>query len=96
MPHIPTTPKPMSTSQTYGLKMPFGFDVKTYDGVAKKAVLISNPNDATSPGKINSWFGFSDAWIGLGMRLRSVVEYDDEFGRLIASSTSPGREEQFH
>lgn len=82
----------MLTSSTTGLQLPLGFDVASYDGVNEIAAVIANPNDSAAPWKQNSWFGYSGAWNGLALRLRSATEYDTEFGSLIAISTAPNQE----
>ena len=86
----------MPLSRITGFDLPVGFDVAAYDRVNDQAVLIANPNDTTAPWKQNSWFGYASAWNGLAIRLRSAVEYDAEFGRLIAPSTAPGQEERYN
>jgi hypothetical protein len=82
----------MLTSSTTGLQLPLGFDVASYDGVNEIAAVIANPNDKAAPWKQNSWFGYSAAWNGFALRLRSATEYDAEFGNLISISTAPNQE----
>ncbi|BCB27915.1 hypothetical protein SKTS_28010 [Sulfurimicrobium lacus] len=82
-------------SSTTGLQLPTGFDVASYDRVNEAAAVVANPNDAAAPWKQTSWFGYSAAWNGLALRLRSATEYDAEFGRLIAISTAPDQEVRY-
>ena len=77
------------------LVMPVGFDLSLYNDINVRAALIADPNDAAAPWKRNAWFGYSAAWNGLAYRLRSALEYDEEFGRLIALGTAPPREEHY-
>lgn len=79
-------------SRTTRVYLPPGFDVASYDSVNEQAALLANPNDTSVSLKQDSWFGYSAAWNGFAIRLRSVIEYDAEFGRLIAISTAPDEE----
>lgn len=85
----------MPFSRVVGLAMPVGFDVASYDEVNDRVALIANPNDAAAPWKRNAWFGYAAAWNGLAYRLRSAIEYDEEFGRLISLGTAPPRDEHY-
>ena len=85
----------MPLSQINGFELPIGFDVASYDKVYALAAVIADPNDAAAPWKQNAWFGSASAWNGLAIRLRSTIEYDAEFGRLITLSTAPAQEEHY-
>lgn len=85
----------MPLSRIAAFELPVGFDVASYDQVNDRAASIANPNDTTAPWKKNSWFSYASAWNGLAIRLRSAVEYDQEFGRLIVLSTAPPQEERY-
>ena len=82
----------MPMSHTTGFDLPPVFDVASYDRVNEQAAVLANPNDASAPLKQNSWFSYAAAWNGFAARLRSAIEYDAEFGRLIAISTAPEQE----
>ena len=85
----------MSMSRVAGLEMPVEFDVTAYDQVNDRVALIANPNDPKVPLKKNSWFSYASAWNGFAIRMRSAIDYDQEFGRLIAQSTAPPPEERY-
>ena len=85
----------MALSRTFDVELPDYFDLAAYDSVADLAVPWANPNDPAAPWKVNAWFGFTAAWIGFAMRLRSADEYNQEFGSLIAIGSSPPRSVQY-
>ena len=85
----------MTTSRAYDVDLPVDFDVASYDVVADYAIRMANPNDPAARWNTNAWFGFGTGWLGFAMRLRSAMEFNEEFGILIAASPSPGRAEQY-
>ena len=85
----------MVLSRTFDVELPDYFDLVAYDSVADLAVSWANPNDPAAPWKVNAWFGFTRGWIGFAMRLRSAVEYHQEFASLIAMGSSPPRSVQY-
>lgn len=85
----------MAISRTLDVELPDHFDLLAYDQVMDLAVLWANPNEPAAQWKVNSWFGFTAGWIGFAMRLRSAVEYNQEFGTLIALGSSPSRPVQY-
>jgi hypothetical protein len=85
----------MSTSSVAGFTLPDCFDVASYDLVNERVASIANPNDAGAPWKKNAWFGYASAWNGLAVRLRSAVEYNQEFGRMISLGAAPPPEDRY-
>jgi len=85
----------MSLSRVVGFEFPADFDTASFDAVNDQVASIANPNDLAAPWKKNAWFNHGAAWNGLAYRLRSAVEYNEEFGRLIALSTSPPPDERY-
>lgn len=85
----------MSLSRVVGFKFPADFDTASFDAINDQVASIANPNDLAAPWKKNAWFSYGAAWNGLAYRLRSAVEYNEEFGRLIALSTSPPPDERY-
>ena len=85
----------MAVSRTLDVDLPDHFDLLAYDQVMDLAVLWANPNESAAPWKVNAWFGFTAGWIGFAMRLRSAIEYNQEFGSLIALGSSPPRPVQY-
>ena len=85
----------MSMSKVAGFDFPNGFDVSSYDQVNERVAKAADPNNATTPWKRNAWFSYAAAWNGVAVRLRSAVEYDEEFAGLIAATTAPPHEERY-
>lgn len=90
--------KHSSLSRIAGFEMPVGFDVASYDQAYDRVSLITKPTDPNDPLKVlkkNSHSSYISAWKGLAIRMRSTVEYDQEFRQLIVLNTAPPLEERY-
>lgn len=75
-------------STSVGIMMPPMFSVPTYDGINKHLSKYMKSHEL-------QWRSFASAWNGIAYRARAATEYDEEFTRLIAISSSPSPEERF-
>lgn len=65
-----------------------------YDEVNTRVALIADPNDVAAPWKQNSWLGYSSAWNGVATRMRSAIEYSDEFAMHLSNGNERYLEER--